>query len=375
MGIPAIVGLHHARQLMRDGDPLIVDGDFGHALIDPDPKALDFYHRRQQRDADNRKRLARLKDEPAVSQDGVSIRLLANIELPEEARAAAEVGAEGVGLYRTEFLFMNRHALPDEDEQYEAYSRVVQAVDGEITIRTLDLGADKQVDSGRSQGPTPNNPALGLRAIRLCLKEPDLFRGQIRALLRASAHGNIKIMLPMISSVHEFRQAQQLIGNAAAELRREGAAVGDFEVGAMIEIPAAALAARLLARHAQFFSIGTNDLIQYTLAIDRVDDEVNYLYDPLHPAVLQLIRLAIDAGRGNRIPVAMCGEMAGDARFTRLLLGLGLTEFSMHPSSLLEVKRIIIESNIERLRTQADELLRSASQDEMRERVAALLEA
>ncbi len=374
MGIPAIVGLHYARRLMRDGDALIVDGDYGHALIQPDERALAFYRERQQRDADNRKRLSRLKDEPAISRDGVAIRLLANIELPEEARAAAEVGAEGVGLYRTEFLFMNRRDLPDEEEQYEAYSEVVKAVRGSITIRTLDLGADKQVDSGRNQGPTPNNPALGLRAIRLCLKEPDLFRGQLRALLRASVHGHIKIMLPMISSVHEFRQAQQIIANAAAELEREGHGLGGWEVGAMIEVPAAALAAPLLARHAKFFSIGTNDLIQYTLAIDRVDDEVNYLYDPLHPAVLQLIRQSIDAGHRAGIPVAMCGEMAGDERFTRLLLGLGLTEFSMHPTSLLEVKRVIIESDVSRLREQADQLLLSASQDELRERIAALLE-
>ncbi len=257
---------------------------------------------------------------------------------------------------------MNRQdkgsGLPTEDEQYEAYARVVASVKGPITIRTLDLGADKQVDSGARSGPTPSNPALGLRAIRLCLKEPELFRTQVRALLRASAHGDVQIMLPMISSVAEYRQAKSFIDATRAQLEREGVAMArQVPVGAMIEVPAAALAAQWLARQCSFFSIGTNDLIQYTLAIDRVDDEVNYLYDPLHPAVLRLIRMTIEAGDRGRIPVAMCGEMAGDPRYTRLLLGLGLTEFSMHPASVLEVKRIIIESDVHALRAQAMTLL------------------
>lgn len=376
MGIPAIVGLHNARRLLRDGEALIVDGEYGHAIVDPDQRALDFFRKRQIRDAENKRKLARLKDEPAISRDGVKITLLANIELPEEAAAAAEFGAEGVGLYRTEFLFMNRQTLPNEEEQYAAYRKVVEAVQGQITIRTLDLGADKQVDSGRSLGPTPNNPALGLRAIRLCLREPELFRGQVRALLRAAQYGQVKIMLPMISNVQEFRQAEQIIRDARLQLQREGKKLArEVEIGAMIEVPAAALASSILGRHARFFSIGTNDLIQYTLAIDRVDDEVNYLYDPLHPAVLQLIYQTIAAGGLNDIPVAMCGEMAGDAKFTRLLLGLGLTEFSMHPSSLLEVKRIIIESDISLLRDKAQRMLASTSQEEFRERVAELIEA
>jgi phosphotransferase system enzyme I (PtsI) len=263
-----------------------------------------------------------------------------------------------VGLYRTEFLYMNRKDLPTEEEQYDAYSRVVAAVKGPVTIRTLDLGADKQVDSGHRQGPTPNNPALGLRAIRLCLKEPELFRAQVRALLRASVHGQIKIMLPMISGLMEFRQSKNLIEQCRAELAREGKPVADdIPVGAMIEVPAAAITAPMLAREADFFSIGTNDLIQYTLAIDRVDDEVNYLYNPLHPAVLQLIRMTIEAGRAAKIPVGMCGEMAGDARFTRLLLGLGLTEFSMHPASVLEVKRVVRESDVGALAAVAARLM------------------
>ena len=373
IGMPAIVGLHNARRLLQEDEWVIIDGEPGHAIAAPDDGALAFYRAKQRQQAESRKALGKLKGKAAVSRDGVKITLLANIELPEDAQQAQKMGAEGVGLYRTEFLYMNREGLPDEDEQYEAYSRVVKSVKGPITIRTLDLGADKQVDSGRSQGPTPNNPALGLRAIRLCLREPELFRFQVRALLRASAHGNVKIMLPMISSLQEYRQALALIDSARAELAREKKKVGDdVEVGAMIEVPAAAIAAPILARHAKFFSIGTNDLIQYTLAIDRVDDEVNYLYDPLHPAVLQLIRMTIQAGDKAGIPVAMCGEMAGDPRFTRLLLGLGLREFSMHPASVLEVKRQIIESDVGALRERVAQILDGTDGVKLREELEAL---
>jgi phosphoenolpyruvate-protein phosphotransferase (PTS system enzyme I) len=370
-GIPAIVGLRDARRLLRDNELIVVDGDAGHIIADPDEGAVAFFHRKQERQAEYRRDLVKLRSEAAVSRDGVHIHLLANIELPEDAREATANGAEGVGLFRTEFLYMNRKGLPTEDEQYEAYARIVQACTGPITVRTLDLGADKQVDSGRSHGPTPNNPALGLRAIRLCLKEPDLFRVQVRALLRASVHGRMQIMLPMISSLGEYRQALAMIELARAELQREGKPVAaDVPIGAMIEVPAAAIASPMLARYAQFFSIGTNDLIQYTLAIDRVDDEVNYLYDPLHPAVLHLIHRTIEAGKAAGIPVAMCGEMAGDARYTRLLLGLGLTEFSMHPASVLEVKRNIIESDIGELRRKAVALLAATDPIEVRDLLA-----
>jgi phosphotransferase system enzyme I (PtsI) len=376
IGMPAIVGLHNARRLLQEDELVIVDGEPGHAIAGPEESALAFYRRKQQQHVEARKQLVKLKDKAAVSRDGQKITLLANIELPEDAKQAQKMGAEGVGLYRTEFLYMNRDGLPGEDEQYDAYARVVKSVKGPITIRTLDLGADKQVDSGRSQGPTPNNPALGLRAIRLCLREPELFRLQVRALLRASAHGDVKIMLPMISSLQEFSQAQALIETARSQLVRERKKVGDsVEIGAMIEVPAAAIAAPILARHAKFFSIGTNDLIQYTLAIDRVDDEVNYLYDPLHPAVLQLIRMTIQAGARASIPVAMCGEMAGDPRFTRLLLGLGLTEFSMHPTSVLEVKRQIIESDIGLLRARVAQILDGTDGLKLREEIEALTHA
>jgi len=371
LGIPAIVGVHGARRLLKDAETVIVDGAQGHILADPDAQALAFFQTKRARQLADRAALKRLRNKPAISRDGVAIRLLANIELSEDAAHAATLGAEGVGLYRTEFLYMNRRDLPSEDEQYTAYARVVSSVKGPITIRTLDLGADKQVDSGARSGPTPNNPALGLRAIRLCLKEPELFRTQIRALLRASALGRVQIMLPMISSVHEFRQAQQIIQAARAELIAEGQQVGEHvPLGSMIEVPAAALSAGLLAQYSDFFSIGTNDLIQYTLAIDRVDDEVNYLYDPLHPAVLRLIRMTIEAGNAAQRPVAMCGEMAGDPRFTRLLLGLGLTEFSMHPANILEIKRAIIEANVSDLRHRAQQLLAATTPKEMQELIS-----
>ena len=368
LSIPAVVGLRDARKLLRENETIIVDGEAGHVLADPDRKALDFYLGKQERQAQYRRDLVKLRGKAAISRDGVKIHLLANIELLEDAAEAAANGAEGIGLYRTEFLYMNRKGLPSEEEQYQAYSRIVAAAQGPITIRTLDLGADKQVDSGRSNGPTPNNPALGLRAIRLCLKEPELFRVQVRALLRASAHGKVQIMLPMISNLQEFRQAQQLIDSAREELRNEGHKVADeIPIGTMIEVPAAAIAAPMLARHSRFFSIGTNDLIQYTLAIDRVDDEVNYLYDPLHPAVLRLIRMTIEAGIQAGIPVAMCGEMAGDPHYTRLLLGLGLTEFSMHPANVLEIKRIIIESDISELQRKVRRLLDAVDPVEIRD--------
>jgi phosphoenolpyruvate-protein phosphotransferase (PTS system enzyme I) len=373
LGIPAVFGLHHARRMVVDGEIIIVDGDNGHAIAGPDAQAQAWYEQRQQRDKEYRRELGRLKSEPAITLDGHTVCLMANIEMPEDSVAAYDNGAQGVGLFRTEFLYMNREQMPDEEEQLAAYQRVLEAARGPVTIRTLDLGADKQVDSSRSQAPTATNPALGLRAIRLCLKEQDMFRVQLRALLRASSFGEMRIMLPMISNLQELRQARHLIDETKDELRRQGLSYNaQVKVGAMIEVPAAALAAPMLARHADFFSIGTNDLIQYTLAIDRVDDEVNYLYDPLHPAVLRLIQITIEAGVQAGIPVAMCGEMASDPRYTRLLLGLGLTEFSMYPGSLLEIKRIIRNSDTRGLRGLAQRLLTCTSSVEMHELIEQL---
>lgn len=351
LGIPAIIGLHHARRYVKNEDLVIVDGDGGVMFIDPDEGSLEHYRRRREENRRYYQSLQKLKGEPAITEDGTEIELQANIELPQDFDTVQKVGAAGVGLYRTEFLYMNRDAPPDEEEHLRTYLEVLKTLNGlPLTIRTLDLGADKQVDGGRSSGPVQSNPALGLRAIRLCLKEPTLFRPQLRAIYRASAHGHVRLMIPMLSNTQEMEQVLAMIREIRGDLERQGIPYDhDLPVGAMIEVPAAAVCADIFARHLDFLSIGTNDLIQYTIAIDRVNDEVNYLYDPLHPAVLRLINMTLKAGAEAGIPVSMCGEMAGEARFVRLLLGMGLTRFSVHPANLLEVKKIIMESDLRRL--------------------------
>ena len=298
--------------------------------------------------------------------DGTPISLLGNIELPEDINSVTDVSASGVGLFRTEFLFMNRSNLPEEEEQLDAYLNVINKLKGNpLTIRTLDLGADKQSQETKDASIPTINPALGLRAIRLCLKDPDLFIPQLRAILRASAHGPIRMMIPMLSNIQEVLQTLRIIDEAKCQLDRENLAYDkDIPVGGMIEIPAAAITAYTFAKHLDFLSIGTNDLIQYTLAIDRIDDEVNYLYDPLHPAVLRLIHLILNAGNKAKIPVSMCGEMAGDSYYTRLLLGLGLREFSMQAATLLEVKSVIKESNISELVRPARKILQCMHSDQ-----------
>lgn len=359
--IPAVAGLHNARGYLRDDETVIVDGRNGVVIIDPDLSTIRHFEnlrRDIERQVITRKKL---RNKPAVSSDGEPVVLLANVELPEDMVAASQVGAAGIGLYRTEYLFMNRDEPPDEEEQFDAYLKVVSAIKGApVTIRTLDLGADKQVDGSRPGAPVSSNPALGLRAVRLCLKEPALFRPQLRAILRVSAKHAVRLMVPMLSNVQELVQVLQIIDECQRELKSEGLEYDpDMPVGAMIEVPAAAICADLFARRLDFLSIGTNDLIQYTIAIDRIDDEVSYLYDPLHPAVLRLIQATIDAGRRAGIPVAMCGEMAGDATYTRLLLGLGLREFSVHPNALLEVKQAIHETHIAQSRKLARRFMRA----------------
>lgn len=361
--IPAIVGLHEAGRLAREDDMVIVDGNAGVMLVDPDEHSLRYYRKRQQEDRKYYAGLIRLKETPAKTLDDVPIRLQANVELPQDFEIVRQVGASGVGLYRTEFLYMNRETPPEEEEHYETYLSVLDTMAGlPLTIRTMDLGADKQVDGGKQGGSVQANPALGLRAVRLCLKEPALFRPQLRAILRASAHGSIRLMIPMLSNMQETRQVLEMIDEIKAELNSQGVEFdADIPVGAMIEVPAAAICADIFAGQLDFLSIGTNDLIQYTIAIDRVDDEVSYLYEPLHPAVLRLIRMTLDAGARANIPVAMCGEMAGDIKFTQLLLGLGLREFSVHPAYLLEVKKNILESELERLTGIADAALQAST--------------
>ena len=359
LGIPAIVAVHGATQYIRNDEELIVDGKRGALIASPESAIVEEYRARQKDIQRVRKELESLKAAPAVTRDGVEVALMANIELPDDVKGVQQAAAMGIGLYRTEFLFMNREVPPDENEQFAAYLKVVRALGTrKIVIRTLDLGADKTLPGAREHSV---NPALGLRAVRLCLRETDLFRAQLRAILRVSAHGRVGVMIPMLSNLDEALRVREIIEETKQALDRERVSFNpSIPIGAMIEVPAAAIAADLFAQHFDFLSIGTNDLIQYTLAIDRVDDAVNYLYDPLHPSVLRLIVSTIEAGRAAKIPVAMCGEMAGDARYTRLLLGMGLRDFSMHPSALLEIKKIVRESELSELAAFAKDVMRVA---------------
>jgi len=360
LGIPALVGLHHARQTISEGELLIVDGVQGLLVVNPDPAVLAEYRARQQQLKAQRQRLKLLKKTPAATLDGTPIELFANIELPQDTPEAIEAGAEGVGLFRTEFLFLNRKDLPSEDEQFEAYRQVVQAMQGRpVVLRTLDVGADKAMNGGDGSHNMPN-PAMGLRAIRYCLAEPQIFLAQLRAILRASHYGKVKILLPMLAHVHEIEQTLILIVSAKQQLDERGLPYDKaVEVGGMIEIPAAALALPIFMRRLNFLSIGTNDLIQYTLAIDRTDDAVAHLYDPLHPAVLTLVANTIQTATRGGCPVAVCGEMAGDLQLTRLLLGLGLRNFSMHPSQLLAIKERILGTRLADVQMMAQRILRT----------------
>lgn len=359
MNVPAVVGMGAVRALVRDGDRLIVDGLNGLVLVNPSDAVLHEYQERQAAFLRERDELKALRFAPAVTLDGVQIRMEANIELPEEAADALAAGAEGIGLFRSEFLFMGRPDLPDEEEQYQAYASVVRTMAGRpVTIRTLDIGADKTLDG---EVTVATNPALGLRAIRYCLANPEMFNTQLRALLRAAAHGPIRVLFPMVSHMHEIHAARRALARAAEELRAEGLPHdADIQVGAMVEIPAIAIAIEPFAEALDFLSIGTNDLIQYVLAIDRGDTDVASLYDPMHPAVLRLIAHTINAGERVGKPVSICGEMAGDVRVTRMLLGLGLTGFSMHPQQLLDVKKEIRKAHSNALRVKVASALNRA---------------
>jgi len=345
MNIPAIVALHHARSLIHEDELIIVDGSQGVVIVNPDRHVLAEYRLKQNQARIERDKLKRLRTAPAATLDGTEVELWANIELPTDIDAVKASGATGIGLYRSEFLFMNRRDLPDEDEQYEAYRDVVEGMKGlPVTIRTLDLGADKGTEG---EEYIAVNPALGLRAIRYCLAEPDIFNTQLRAILRASRHGPVQILIPMLTTWSELNQALLAVDRARVELRAEGVKFSDkVPVGGMIEVPAAAIALPMFIRKLDFLSIGTNDLIQYTLAIDRADDRVAHLYDPLHPAVLSLIAAVIRTAQQHEKPVAVCGEMAGDVELTRLLLGFGLRHFSMHPAHLLAVKQRVLMTSI-----------------------------
>jgi len=371
LNIPALVGLHQARNMIREGELLIVDGTQGVLIVDPDPMVLAEYQLRQSQHEIEKKKLRRLKTTPAATLDGAAIELFANIELPQDLEEVREAGAQGIGLFRTEFLFMNRKDLPGEDEQYEAYREVAKAMGGRpVVIRTLDVGADKALAG--DGGPMPN-PALGLRAIRYCLAEPQMFLAQLRAILRASRHGKVKILLPMVAHAHEVEQALAFIKQAKEQLDDKGVPYDNgVEVGGMIEIPAAALALPMFMQRLDFLSLGTNDLIQYTLAIDRTDDAVAHLYDPLHPAVLHLVAHVIQSATREDVPVAVCGEMAGDLALTRLLLGFGLRNFSMHPAQLPAIKERVLRTSLAKARPLAQKVLRSGDPDQTRELIEKL---
>ena len=368
LDIPAVVGARSASQLIKQDDWVIIDGDAGVLIVDPSPIILAEYGFRQRQGELERQRLNRLKHTPAVTLDGQRIDLLANIEMPDDTLGAVEASAVGVGLFRTEFLFMGRSGkLPNEDEQYLAYRKAIDGMQGlPVTIRTVDIGSDKPLDRPAGKAFDGNlNPALGLRAIRWSLADPPMFLTQLRAILRAAAHGQVNLLVPMLAHGHEIRQTLELIDQARAQLDARGVAYGPVRLGAMIEIPAAALTVPLFLKYFDFLSIGTNDLIQYTLAIDRANESVAHLYDPCHPAVLRLIADTIAECNAQGKSISVCGEMAGDVTMTRLLLGLGLRRFSMHPSQILAVKQQILRADTAKLKLWAQEVLQSENPGEM----------
>ena len=362
MDIPAVVGARLASHLVRQDDWVIIDGDAGVVIVDPSPIILAEYGFKQRQVELERGRLGRLRHTPAVTMDGQKIELLANIEMPEDALGAVKAGAVGVGLFRSEFLFMGRQGkLPDEEEQYQAYSRAIEGMHGmPVTIRTVDIGADKPLDKSPERAyreDTHLNPALGLRAIRWSLADPAMFLTQLRAILRAAKNGQVNLLIPMLAHASEIRQTLSLLDHARAELDNRGVAYGPLQLGAMIEIPAAALTLKVFLKYFDFLSIGTNDLIQYTLAIDRADESVAHLYDPLHPAVLRLVAETIAECNAQGKGISVCGEMAGDTTLTRLLLGLGLRSFSMHPAQILAVKQEVLRADTVKLKAWAQEVM------------------
>lgn len=375
MEIPAVVGVRHASEMIRHGDWLVLDGDRGVVVVAPDEQLLAEYRKLQTQVLKEARKLQQLKHAKTETADRVEIELFANIELPEDAIQAVKLGAVGVGLFRSEFLFMDRkQALPDEEQQYQEYRRVVDLMHGlPVNIRTIDVGADKALGGGGDISQTGTSP-LGLRAIRWSLTEPEIFLTQLRAILRASAHGQARIMIPMLAHAKEIDETFRLIEKAKQQLHQRGKAFNpNIQVGAMIEIPAAALVLPLFINRFDFLSIGTNDLIQYTLAIDRADHAVAHLYDPLHPAILNLLANIIEQAKRANVPVAVCGEMAGDPALTKLLLALGLTDFSMHFSQLLLVKREILQANVGLLKARVARVLKAYEPEEQAKALERLL--
>ncbi|WP_035055786.1 phosphoenolpyruvate--protein phosphotransferase [Andreprevotia chitinilytica] len=366
LDLPSVLALRHARSMIQDNELIIVDGVNGVVIVDPDETILAEYRARQTLWAEKQSALQGILKKKAVTRDGIEIELFANIELPDDSVQALGNGAAGIGLFRSEFLFLREDDLPTEDEQYEAYKQVAEAMGKKpIIIRTIDLGKDK-IPKWQEEVDTPN-PALGLTGIRLCLAEPQMFRTQLRALLRASAHGKIKLLIPMLSHVGEVKQIRKHLNEVVAQLKEEGVTMDEhIELGGMIEVPAAAVSVASFLNHLEFISIGTNDLIQYTLAVDRNDDSVSHLYDPLHPAVISLLAHIIETANHMEKPVSMCGEMAGDPNLTRLLLGLGLRRFSMLPAQLLKVKQQVLSTDLGKIRPTIDAMRASGDAEELR---------
>lgn len=357
LNIPSIVALQNARALIRDNDLIIVDGTQGIVIVNPSLDIQKYYKQLQDLWGNEQEKLQRIKTKKSITKDGSPIHLFANIEVPNDIVSVNASGATGIGLFRTEFLFMNRQDMPDEEEQFLAYKKVAEAMGKKpVTIRTLDSGADKQTALNNKK--VSPNPALGLRAIRLCLSEPKVFMTQLRAILRASHFGNIKILFPMLSSISELRQTKLILERAKASLRKEKIKFNEkILIGGMIEVPAAAISADIFAQELDFLSIGTNDLIQYALAIDRTDDAVSHLYNPLHPAVLKLITLTVKSAHKYKKSIAICGEMAGEPKLTKLLIGMGIEQLSMHPSHILRVKQQVLSSDIKNMKASVHKLL------------------
>ena len=363
LNVPSIVALHNARQLIREGDVLIIDGTNGVVIISPSEDVIEEFKYRQQIAQEKWENLKKVRKKDSTTKDGVKISLLANIELPGDIDQAKQNGAEGIGLYRTEFLYLGRKNLPSEEEQFLNYKKAAIELNGDpLVIRTFDLGSDKHTE--QTNHPAGPNPALGLRAIRLCLVEQQMFRDQLRAIFRASNYGNIKILIPMVSAIHEITQTLKFIEAIKSELIDQEISFNqNLAIGAMIEVPAAAIALEFFVERFDFFSVGTNDLIQYTLAIDRSDDTVTHLYNPHHPAIILLLNKIIQTGETNKKPVSICGEMAGDPRLIRLLLGLGIRSFSMHPANLLQVKDAIISSDISKITPWVNKITKGTPKD------------
>ena len=363
MELPSIVGVKNITKILQDEDEVIIDGAKGLIIIHPDSKSKKYYLNIRKQNDKHKKELSSIMFMDSITKDNEVIELMVNLELPEELKMLNVENIDGVGLFRTEYIYADRKDFPSETEQYNTYRKVVQKMAGKTVIfRTLDIGADKEIPENIKSGTIARNPALGLRGIRYSLNNQIIFLNQIKAILRAAYFGNVKIMLPMVTTVTEVESAKVLIEKAKEDLRKKKKNFNDkVDVGIMIEVPSSAVNAERFVKHVDFFSIGTNDLVQYTLAIDRVDDEVNYLYDPFNAAVLNLIKNVINAGKNNNVPVSLCGEMAGDVNFTRLLMGMGLNSFSMHPSAVPEIKKIIINSHISKLKPFTNKILNNDS--------------